>query len=169
MQQATFLALGLMLGCGGSTSEPEPEPATPNPSTGSENTVAADTVPSPPEPWESMTTDAKQDWMIAEVMPRMATLFEEYDAERFGGANCATCHGASARDRNFAMPNPNIMALHPTGTPEQQQMVQDHPQMVRFMFQKVLPQMQTLLGAEEYNAETQEGFSCYACHPSAVE
>ena len=52
-----------------------------------------------------------------------------------------------------------------TGTPEQHQMVRDYPEMVRFMFNDVLPTMQTLGGAADFDDETGEGFSCYSCHP----
>ena len=118
-------------------------------------------------PWEEMSHEDQGAWMAQEVMPRLGPMFEQYDPERYAGFTCQGCHGASAQERGFEMPNPDIMALHPTGTPEQQQMVQDHPEMVRFMFTKVLPTMQTLLGASPYDEATQTGFSCYACHPSA--
>lgn len=124
-------------------------------------------VPSPPKAWAEMTRGERQSWMVAEVLPRMAPLFEEYDAQRFADFDCAGCHGDDAAARNWAMPNPNIMALHPTGSPEQLRMVEEQRPMVTFMFQKVLPTMQTLLGAEAYDAETGTGFSCYACHPRA--
>jgi hypothetical protein len=71
------------------------------------------------------------------------------------------------QERNFAMPNPAIMPLHPTGTPEQLQMVEEQREMVTFMFQRVMPRMQELLGAEPYDATTGGGFSCYACHTRA--
>ena len=38
--------------------------------------------------------------------------------------------------------------------------------------QRYLPDLdpaKTMLGAEDYNEETGEGFSCYTCHPSATE
>ena len=65
------------------------------------------------------------------------------------------------------MPNPDILVLHPTGSAEQKAMVEQHPKMVRFMFNHVLPTMQDLLGAPDYDEATKSGFSCYACHPSA--
>ncbi|MCZ7678181.1 MAG: hypothetical protein M5U28_05180 [Sandaracinaceae bacterium] len=67
------------------------------------------------------------------------------------------------------MPSPALPALYPTGSPEQHQMVREHGETVRFMFNRVLPPMQTLLGAADFDAETQQGFSCYACHPHAGE
>lgn len=160
---ATCLPLGsALVSCGGT--EAAPAPAANTTAGGSQ----VDPVPSPPKPWEEMSYGEKQDWMGAEVLPRMAPLFEEFDPERFANFSCDGCHGSYANGRNFEMPNPDILTLHPSGSPEQQQMVQDHPQMVRFMFNRVVPTMQTLLGAPDYDAETQTGFTCFACHPSAA-
>jgi hypothetical protein len=126
-----------------------------------------DTVPSPPTPWAQMSLDDRRSWMMNEVVSRMSAHFQEFDGERYSGFGCATCHGPNAEERNFDMPSPALPALYPTGTPQQQQMVREYPEMVRFMFQRVLPTMQTLLGAPDFNQETGEGFSCYACHPHA--
>jgi hypothetical protein len=38
--------------------------------------------------------------------------------------------------------------------------------MVRFMFNDVVPAMQTLLGMPAFEESTGEGFSCYYCHPA---
>jgi hypothetical protein len=103
--------------------------------------------------------------MAREVLPRMAERFEEYDRERFSDFACQTCHGDDMVERGYEMPNPGILALHPTGSPEQQQMVTDHPEMVTFMYSHVRPLMQTLLGEPAYDEETGEGFSCFFCHP----
>jgi len=102
------------------------------------------------------------------VVPAMQPLWEAHDADRFASFGCETCHGESMVEREFALPNPDILPLHPTGSSEQRQMVADHPEMVRFMFNRVLPTMQKLLGASEYDASTKQGFSCYACHPAAA-
>ena len=121
-------------------------------------------VPSPPAPWAEMSADDRRHWMADEVLPRMAPLFEAHDAGRFGDFGCESCHGDDMVARNFEMPNPGILALHPTGSDEQHQMVRDHPQMVRFMFNRVVPTMQQLLGAPDFDEATGEGFSCYHCH-----
>jgi cytochrome c553 len=161
----TRLLFVFLAACGSTTpadnTTPPPDEQTSEPPSGE--------IPSPPKAWAEMTRAERQSWMVAEVLPRMAPMFEEYDSQRFADFDCAGCHGADAAARNWAMPNPNILALHPTGSPEQQQMVQDHPEMVRFMFNRVVPAMQTLLGAEAYDAETGTGFSCYACHPRGGE
>jgi hypothetical protein len=153
----------LLLAACGSTQPTDTTPASDEPAPRS--TPPTGEIPGPPKPWAEMDRGERQSWMVAEVLPRIGPMFEEFDAQRFEGFDCAGCHGADAAARNWAMPNPSILALHPTGSPEQQQMVQEHPEMVRFMFNRIVPAMQTLLGAEPFDAETGEGFSCYACHP----
>jgi hypothetical protein len=182
MRRIAILAVSGLLACGGSESTTtEPVETT---GTGDEvETVAvepevevdgigirprtAEEIPNPPAAWETMTAEQKGQYMGAEVMPYMRTLFQEYDAERYASFRCQNCHGATMTERNFEMPNPDILALHPSGSDEQRAMVQAHPRMVRFMFNHVVPAMRQMIGAEEYDAETGEGFSCYFCHPRA--
>ncbi len=133
---------------------------------GGASTEETTTVADEPKTWEQMSFDERKAFMASDVLPRMGPIFEQQDAERFGGFTCTNCHGDDAQARNFAMPNPNIMALYPTGTQEQQRMIQEQRPMVMFMFSQVLPAMQELLGAQPYDEATQTGFSCYACHPN---
>lgn len=177
--------LALSVSCGG-TGDTESETAeTETVTSGSETSAATteteepqvdsigirprgeDEIPVTPRPWAEMSPEEKGQFMGAEVLPYMRTLFQEYDGERYASVNCATCHGQNATERNFEMPNPDILPLHPSGSPEQRAMVEAHPRMVRFMFNHVVPAMRQMIGAEEYDAETGEGFSCYFCHPHA--
>ena len=159
---AAMIAAAWITSCGGGGATDEGAAAT---TTGDE--AAEEGVPSPPEPWETMSHDDRAAWMFAEVMPRMRDRFQGFDAERYAGFGCATCHGPSPEERGFAMPSAALPALYPTGSPEQHQMVREYPEMVRFMFNDVLPTMQTLVGAPDFDEATGEGFSCYACHPHA--
>ena len=151
--------------CGGggdaATDDTTGDTATHDTTTGGE-----DVIPTA-EGWETMEHGDQMAWMDQEVRPRMATMFQEFDSERYAEFTCATCHGEGASEHGFAMPSNSLPALHATGTPEQQQMVSQYNSMIRFMFQRVLPTMQTLVGGAEYDEETQEGFSCYSCHPHA--
>ena len=152
--------------CGGAAEQTDSGEGTATDATSGGNAPAPSEITGPPRPWEEMSFDDRRQYMVDEVLPRMAPLFEEHDAERYAGFSCDGCHGADMRDRNFEMPNPGILALHPTGTEEQEQMVRDHPETVRFMFNHVLPTMQQLLDAPDFNAETGVGWSCYGCHTS---
>lgn len=113
--------------------------------------------------------DERRAHMARHVVSVMSELFAGYDAERFPDVSCETCHGSGAAERSFAMPNPDLLALYPTGSIGQYRMVSEYPLGVRFMFSEVVPAMRTMLGASEYDAATGEGFSCFACHPHAPE
>jgi hypothetical protein len=175
-----FASLLCLAACGGDaevqTIEAEPtepgggaevEPAEPDPSTSGVRVRDESEIPVAPKPWEEMTMEEKGAFMNAEVQPYMAELFREYDSEEFATFNCGTCHGEDMQERNFEMPAPSLPALHESGTPEQEQMVQDHPRMVRFMFNHVVPAMRTMIRAEPFDPDTGEGFSCFTCHPKA--
>ena len=123
--------------------------------------------PTPSAPWAEMDAAARAQYMSSHVAPYFKAVFQEFDAERYADFGCATCHGPNATARGFEMPNPSLFALHPTGSPEQQQMAQDHPRMVRLMFNHVVPPMRAAVQGEDFNADTGEGFSCYTCHPAA--
>lgn len=107
--------------------------------------------------------------MSRHVVPAMTDLFLAYDAERFGDFGCPTCHGADASARHYAMPNPSLPVLYPTGSVGQHRAVAQFPEGVRFMFSEVTPAMGQLLGAPEFDETTHEGFTCFACHPHAAD
>lgn len=123
----------------------------------------------PPKPWADMALDERKAYMRDVVVPRMEPLFLAYDAERYAGFGCRTCHGAAARERNYAMPNPDLFTLHPSGTPEQKRVVEEREEAARFMFNAVTPTMRSLLGAAPYDAATGTGFVCFNCHPNGAE
>ncbi len=172
LRTAVLACAVALFGCGGGAEATETsdstEPGATNVASGGEASggeTDPNVVPSPARPWADLSPDEKREWMVTEVMPRMSALFEEHDAERYAGFSCDGCHGEDAQARHFEMPNAGIMALHPTGSPEQQAMIRDNREMVVFMFQRVIPTMQTLLGEQPYDETTREGFSCFACHP----
>ncbi|MBX3250784.1 MAG: hypothetical protein KF901_26630 [Myxococcales bacterium] len=124
-------------------------------------------IPRTAKPWGEMDGDERGRFMGEAVVPYMRALFREYDEERYARFNCASCHGPNASERAYAMPSPELMALHPSGSDEQRAMVEAHPRMVQFMFQHVVPAMRTMIGEREFDPATGEGFSCYFCHPRA--
>lgn len=165
----------LLLSC---SSTPEPEATTPTESGSSGDELAAagpagvrmreeHEIPRAPKPWEEMSQDEKGRFMAEAVVPYMRDLFREYDPEAYASFGCASCHGPDMSARGFEMPSTSLLPLHPSGSPEQQAMVEAHPRMVRFMFNHAVPAMRTMLGRAEYDATSGEGFSCYTCHPHA--
>lgn len=148
-------------GCGGSGAASSPGSA--------ETATRGDAIPGPPRAWAEMGRDERRRHMVREVFPRMSAMFAEYDATEYADFSCATCHGPDAEARGFEMPNPGLYPLSPTGSEGQHRTVSDHPEMVRFMYNRVVPAMQALIAAPAYDEATHEGFTCYACHPHAEE
>lgn len=119
--------------------------------------------------WADLDHDARMAVMSTEVLPAARRLFQGFDAQRYANVSCATCHGDDGAERQWAMPNPSLYALYPTGTPEQRAMVQQFPEMVRFMHNHLVPEVRGILGAEEYDAQSDTGFACFSCHPRGGE
>ncbi|MEM9068524.1 MAG: hypothetical protein AAGE52_08455 [Myxococcota bacterium] len=176
----TIVVLGFALACGGSSESSNEETqatsgseqasialAERDPTTSGVRPRDESSYPTPPGDWEAMSLEERGQYMGQVVLPYFREIFQEYDGERYASFGCQTCHGANMNERNFAMPNPDILPLHDSGTPEQRQMVEDHPTMVRFMFNHVVPAARSAVGGDPYDAETGEGFGCYDCHTHA--
>lgn len=121
----------------------------------------------PPEvAWKDMSKEQRGRYMKARVMPRMKELLIAFAAEHGQEEiNCATCHGEGARDKSFKMPNPDLEVL--PGTKEGwDELMQAKPEWVKFMGEKVKPEIAALLGMEPFDPQNpKEGaFGCGACH-----
>ena len=119
----------------------------------------------PPEQWELMSKDERGEHMVASVMPTMGKLFEGHDPARYSDFACTTCHGGDAMDRGFAMPNPSLPSVYPLQAPERQQSMRDQPNVVRFMSDRVVPTMATLLQLPASDSASENAVSCFSCHP----
>jgi hypothetical protein len=116
-----------------------------------------------PGQWDSLTHDQKLAYMKSTVLPKMGELFHGYDAKRFADPKCVLCHGASAKDGTFRMPNPALPKL--PATPEGFKKLHDQrPKAVDFMAKQVVPTMAALVGEAPYDPKTQQGFGCFECH-----
>lgn len=119
----------------------------------------------PGKPWEMMSHEERKAYMRDVIVPTLSELFIAFDPEAHRGFGCRTCHGPDARERNYAMPNGDLFALYPTGSPEQKRTVKEREEAARFMFNAVTPTMRKLLGQGRFDRSTGEGFSCFRCHP----
>ena len=115
--------------------------------------------------WTQLTHEERKAHMRDVVLPTMESHFVHHDRERFANFGCKTCHGPGARERNYAMPCPDLPTLYPTGSQEQIDTVKQHRAMATFMHQRVTPTMRELLGLPRYDETTGQGFSCFYCHP----
>jgi len=115
-------------------------------------------------PWKDLTHEERLAYMKSTVMPKMKSEFAAFDAKDFGDMNCATCHGDGAKDKSFKMPNPKLPKL-PTTEEGFKKLSEEHPDAVKFMRTKVVPDMAALLGVSPYDPKTHQGFGCFQCHP----
>lgn len=113
----------------------------------------------PPSKWTDMSHAEQMVYMQEVVTPHMAKLFQEFDAQEFAQFNCGTCHGPSAAQGNFEMPNAALPRLGDFEVAKQ-----EHPKGMAFMIEKVTPQMAELLHMPAFDPKTQKGFGCFGCH-----
>ena len=154
---AWFAFLGL-LSC-----DAEQPPST-TPDDAAEEAAVADVERNPPQreadrpTWAEMTRDQKIEHMEHVVVPAMAAKFQSWDAQRFAEFGCQTCHGPSAAQGRFEMPNPELPHLG-----DFEELEQSKPRVVEFMTE-VEVEMADLLDMEPYDPQTHEGFGCGQCH-----
>ena len=133
-------------------------------------TTASGPGPSAPAvketPWAEMNKEQRIDYMKSTVLPRMKQAFTNFSPDRYGKMNCVTCHGDSAADGSFKMPNPKLPKL--PATPDGfKQLAADKPAAMEFMKNEVKPRVASMLGVPEFNPETKTGFGCMECHTTA--
>lgn len=108
--------------------------------------------------FDDMDPGERMQLMKTVVMPTMKKAFQEFDAKEFADFSCATCHGPGAKEGKFDMPTASLPALD-------KEEIEEHPEMTKFMSEKVVPQMAEILGEEPYDHETGQGeFGCMNCH-----
>jgi hypothetical protein len=185
MAKFRYASLSLVLGvtlaaCGGSQPEaeapppapsaaPAPVEAPPAPSAAPTETAPAPSASAEPPAakkpaWKDMTEDQKKEVMKTIVYPTMKTEFQEFDSKRFAEMTCMTCHGPGAKEGKFKMPNPKLPKLDPKDGFAKHKKKAD---ILKFMMEKVAPDMAKLLEVEPYDPKTQQGFGCFNCHTMA--
>jgi hypothetical protein len=118
----------------------------------------------PDKKWADKDFQQRKEWMGIEVLPKMKTLFKEYDEAQFKGFGCDTCHGADGKDKNYAMPSDSIYPLD-KADPVGKAMAYDE-KVTKFMVERVVPDMAKLLDGEPYDPKTGKGtVGCFTSHP----
>lgn len=115
-------------------------------------------------PWKDMSREQRMDWMAVAVFPKMRNLFLEQDSEKYEDFSCQTCHGKEMERVDFKMPN-DLFALDADDTVAQARAYDERT--TDFMLGAVVPEMAKLLDQEAYTLESQTGFGCMGCHPTA--
>jgi mono/diheme cytochrome c family protein len=126
-------------------------------------------VAGPPEvAWKDMTYAQKKAYMKSAVMPKMKTVFQEFDPKTFKKFDCATCHGKDGVERKFKMPSNGIHPLPNTPEAFQAKMKEEPtwPKWTKFMAEKVEPAMGTLLDVPVFDPKNpvKGAFGCGNCH-----
>lgn len=165
----------LAAACGGTPPQPPltPEPPVLESDAGADTTdgaapetdaaPAADTAPAAKaEPlgpkFDSMTKEEKAAHMKKVVVPAMTKVFQELDAKKFATVTCKTCHGAK-----MAAPQKVLPKLKLSGDGFEK-LSQKNAKVVKFMSERVGPEMAKALGEEPYDPATKKGFGCGGCH-----
>lgn len=163
--------------CGGSQpAEPAAPPAPPAPpAAGPGGEAAGAPTALPPEAqmggpaaqidWAAMNETDRQEHMKNVVAPRMAAVFQSFNAEAYADADCTLCHGQRALDGEFDMPNPDLPQLTKSNGIEDE--LQANPEVGQFMLNKVVPEMAAAVGVPPYDPATGQGLGCFVCHTSS--
>jgi hypothetical protein len=148
------MVLALPLGCGGS----QPAPAAPEGAADGKQAGADDENVPVPEKWsDDMPEKQKVAFMKAKVVPRMAPIFQAFDAKEFARFDCTTCHGPNMKEPHDFLPAVEIK----DGKFVEQD---EHPELIKFMQEKVVPEMASIFGMPVYDPATKQGFGCARCH-----
>jgi len=144
-----------------------PAPAATPPATSDANASApatsASAAPAAKPAWKDMKADQRKEYMKTVVLPKMKEEFVAFNAHAYGDMNCVTCHGDSAKDGSFKMPNPKLPRL-PSDEAGFKALMKKKPEVTKFMGSKVVPAMAEMVGESPYNPETKQGFGCFECH-----
>jgi hypothetical protein len=163
-----------IVGCGGK------QPAAQDPAQAGESTPASNWEPpplptdgaigmlgltGPDKPWDGMSYDEKEWYMVGKVHPVMRQVFQTYDAQKYEGEKfeCVPCHGPNAAEKKYKMPGDHLSAIPQYGSPDWKAM--ENAKIVKFMLQRVNPAMASLIGEKSFDPTTGQGFNCWGCHP----
>jgi hypothetical protein len=145
-------ALAALTGCDGSGSEPREADAAVQDS-GAETRYETALEPGA---WEEMSFEERKKFMRELILPTVAPMFHDFDAQRFAAVSCKTCHGSGAQAGDFALPSPDVPALNSEALKNPSEELKP---IVEFMRNVLKPAVSELLGKRETAA-----LRCNTCH-----
>jgi len=108
--------------------------------------------------FDALDHEQRIQFMKEVVMPAMEPLFKNHDAKKYAEFGCKTCHGASAEQGKFDMPNEALPKLFGPSMPKYKK------EDLEWMGKEIKPTMAKLLKEPEYTEENPKGFGCLECH-----
>ena len=155
MKHALAFSFVLALAACGSK---QPTPTGPTGGSGEGSASAA------PVAFDDLDHAGKIKLMKEHVVPEMGAEMTAFDPKRWPKVECKTCHGKSAEDGTFKMPNPDLPKLD--GAWFGPNPPADKKEILEFMEQKMKPHMAQILGQKEFDPQHPEagGFGCLECH-----
>jgi len=112
----------------------------------------------PDLPFDDLDHDQRVEFMKQKVVPTMKPLFQNHDPEGFAGFGCPTCHGESAKQGQYVMPNPKLPKL------DMSHLDKFKKEDVEWMKTQILPTMAGLIGEPVQSPDNPKGFHCFECH-----
>jgi hypothetical protein len=154
MKHSYALVLVLALAACGSK-----KPTTTEPTGGSGEASGA-----PPKAFADMDHAERIKLMKERVVPEMGAEMTAFDPKRWPKVECKTCHGKSAEDGTFKMPNPDLPKLDKSWFGPD--VPADKKPILEFMHEKMKPHMAEILGEKQMDPAKPEagGFGCLDCH-----
>jgi len=169
-----------LIACGGGDQQPPTTPTAPSASAATTTTAptasatpTASTAPTAAAPdagtpavadtttphFNDLPKDKKIEIMSKKVVPNVGKDFKDYNAKEFADFGCTTCHGPKKnQDPHQVLPK---LTMSNGGF---EKMKAKKPEMVKFMQEKVAPDMAAALGEKPYDPATKQGFGCGGCH-----
>jgi hypothetical protein len=109
--------------------------------------------------FDSLSKDKKVEVMMTKVVPNVGKAFKDFDGKRYEKFGCATCHGPQKKeDPHKVLPK---LTLSNGGF---EKLSKTKPEIMKFMGEKVVPQMAAALGEKPFDPATHQGFGCAGCH-----
>lgn len=108
--------------------------------------------------FDDLPKDKKVQIMISKVVPNIGKAFKEFDSKHYETFGCVTCHGTQKSDPQKVLPK---LTLSKGGF---EALAKSKPEVMKFMSEKVVPEMAAALGEKPYDPATKKGFGCAGCH-----
>jgi hypothetical protein len=109
--------------------------------------------------WSDLTNDSERGAFMGKVIvPSMKPVFQEFDGAKFAKFNCGTCHGPQSKPPKEFLPKLTLKGG------KEFAVAPEKAAMLKFMMEKVTPEMAKAMGEKPFDPATKTGFGCGNCH-----